>query len=890
MKTDYIIFSEYLQATMESEKGGEVLPDQTPPSPDFHGFGPDIVLPAQLVIETEGEGDDEYVVRVSRKRGKGRPRRGDTRQLDESDVTPANIIEKCMKMSDTQPSSTSKTPPPTHKSPSSSQAKQGTSSRPDEYLLGKPESSFGKAKLPKGKSVLSIFLHQLQHSDPPTAALETVGQLKEVWNHHFGMRLIFGFDSDTQQYNKKIISDDKYIQTMVLDMWKDWKEMRRISLRKDRASKPSFLKKEENFVKNVLDMPFKILSRNYEDNLKSEAGITAWKEDLQHLHNQMQREQVGTCRGYDKKQQKKDNRKLKELLSSLPDVSTSTMDDIEEVDSDEAEDDIEEDSDDTSAEYTVKGGKKPVQRLDVMGPISATADRLGLSVRARCMMSASVANALGVDISETNINRGAAWMKAKKERVKMSEFIKENFVCPKLVDVHWDGKMLTEKGNKESNRVAVYISGVDATGFRKLMGCPETKDGTGKSEADVVKAVLEEWGVEKEICGLVFDTTSSNTGCENGACRYLEDWLDTPLLWLACRHHIHELHAKRFVQGIFGQTKDPGVALFRRLKSSWHSIQIDYDKLSKFDFTSVPDWMQVEGKSVLDWALKELAKKTWPRADYKELLELTIICLGGDIPGFKFRLPGPDHHARWMSKVIYLLKLFLLLNMFKMSEDEKIQVVEVSKYILILYVKHWFESPLPTAAARNDLTFMVNVLKYRVMVKPSISFSIMQSCYRHLWYLVPQTVVFALADPGLPDYQKERMAKKLHSLERTNIQKGKPEFPVIDFTGEELKLPDMSAFVSSDSWLVFDLLDLTGSQDWLTIPPSLWSNFQEFRKLKEFSENISVCNDIAERGVSLITSFINKTESEEQRQALLQVVEHHRAMVTDTKKSTLKLC
>ena len=100
----------------------------------------------------------------------------------------------------------------------------------------------------------------------------------------------------------------------------------------------------------------------------------------------------------------------------------------------------------------------------------------------------------------------------------------------------------------------------------------------------------------------------------------------------------------------------------------------------------------------------------------------------------------------------------------------------------------------------------------------------------------------------------------------------------------------MSAFVSSDSWLVFDLLDLTGSQDWLTIPPSLWSNFQEFRKLKEFSENISVCNDIAERGVSLITSFINKTESEEQRQALLQVVEHHRAMVTDTKKSTLKLC
>jgi hypothetical protein len=73
-------------------------------------------------------------------------------------------------------------------------------------------------------------------------------------------------------------------------------------------------------------------------------------------------------------------------------------------------------------------------------------------------------------------------------------------------------------------------------------------------------------------------------------------------------------------------------------------------------------------------------------------------------------------------------------------------------------------------------------------------------------------VVFALADPGLSDQQKERMAKKLHSLERSMIQKGKPKFPVIVFTGEEIKLPDMVAFLSSDSWLVFDMLDFTERQ------------------------------------------------------------------------------
>ena len=35
-----------------------------PPSPDFHGFSPDTVIPGQQVIETEGEGAEEQMVGV----------------------------------------------------------------------------------------------------------------------------------------------------------------------------------------------------------------------------------------------------------------------------------------------------------------------------------------------------------------------------------------------------------------------------------------------------------------------------------------------------------------------------------------------------------------------------------------------------------------------------------------------------------------------------------------------------------------------------------------------------------------------------------------------------------------------------------------------------------
>ena len=44
---------------------------------------------------------------------------------------------------------------------------------------------------------------------------------------------------------------------------------------------------------------------------------------------------------------------------------------------------------------------------------------------------------------------------------------------------------------------------------------------------------------------------------------------------------------------------------------------------------------------------------------------------------------------------------------------------------------------------------MMNIMKYRLVTMPGIAMDILQSSYRHLWYLVPQTVVLALADQAL---------------------------------------------------------------------------------------------------------------------------------------------
>ena len=764
------------------------VPEKSPPSsPGFHGFGPDTFFPRQLVLETKGEGDEEEVVNVYRRMKTGRP--GDGWEKDMS-ITRDNILDNSRRPPPTPVSNISS---PTTTSKTLPVKARGSLSRPQPYLLDKLETSFGFAKLPKTGSVLSVFLShlELEQMTPETAAQETFIKVKEVWKHHFGMRVIMGYDSDLQQETLKMITSDGNAKRKIISAWKSWKEMEKISRRPDRASKDSFKKKEVNFVNNVLDMPFNIAMVDHETILKEDSGITDWREDLQHLHNQLQREQIGTCDRLDFVQ-----KLLEKLRADAKKVTGVGMDEIEEVDDDEDEGKNERNDKDFVAKTAKKGRKKK----DVMGPVSATADRLGLSFSQRTMMAVSVANTLGVDLDTTNINKTSAWNSAQKERLSMSKQIKEHFMVPDHVVVHWDGKILKVNGNLQSNRVCVYITGVTDENTRKLLGVPETRDGTGAAEADVVKSLLTEWNVRRELCGMVFDTTSSNSGAEIGACKCLEDWLETPILWLACRHHVQELHLKRVVQSATGQTKEPGMALFKRLKSEWHTIKIDYRNLNKLNLSSLPEWMQEEGRSVLAWALRELEKNTWPRADYKELLCLTIICLGGFIPGFQFMMPGPDHHACWMSlsKCLYCLKLFLLLNAFKMSEVEKAQVEEISTFVVILYVKAWFQSPLPTAAARNDLTFLVNMSKYRLVTKPKIAMDLMQSCYRHLWYLVPQTVVFALADPGLTNIQKESMATKLHSLERKNIGMCKPMFPFIDLCGLDDDILDMSSLVTCD--------------------------------------------------------------------------------------------
>ena len=501
---------------------------ESPPSPPFHGFDPS-EIPRKLVITTKVLDKEEVFGSIRRAEKRGR--RGDlmVEDLNTSETRRAKLVAA-------DPPSTLRSEKPSIVTPKVSQG--GTGSRPIFYLVGSTLPKFKFSKLPLTGALLGRFLINLENRSSKEAAALTRVELKAVWLHHFSIKLVHGRELGIEEEDdekSKIIKQDRFIDNKIIKVWNDWRKLELESRRPDRASSANFLKKEDGF-KEFLKKPFDISKVAAEEIIKT-SGIKDWKEEAEHLKNQLSEQQVGCPGSIDQKQKKRDQRIIKGIQTAgeADQKKVAEDEDLKQRKKKEREDAGESEIIDNNNDGDFIGPKrKQHKKIDIMGKITLTSDRVNVSYQGRAMIAASTANALGVDINDTNISKTTAWRKAHEVRTKTSAFIKEGFQCPDKVTAHWDEKTVTLKGNEKSSRVCVYLTAADAEQTRKLLAVPETPTGTGHDEAKVVTDTLENWGVEKEVIGMVFDTTSSNTGVEIGACKFVEVWRKTAILWLAC--------------------------------------------------------------------------------------------------------------------------------------------------------------------------------------------------------------------------------------------------------------------------------------------------------------------------------------------------------------------
>ena len=95
---------------------------------------------------------------------------------------------------------------------------------------------------------------------------------------------------------------------------------------------------------------------------------------------------------------------------------------------------------------------------------------------------------------------------------------------------------------------------------------------------------LNEWTLQSQVQGLVFDKTSLNTGIHTGAFTLVENNLDVNLVWITCRHHILEVMLSSTVfSTAFGSSAGPEVGIFKRFKKQ--RLKMDIFKPAMIHFS-----------------------------------------------------------------------------------------------------------------------------------------------------------------------------------------------------------------------------------------------------------------------------------------------------------------
>ena len=274
--------------------------------------------------------------------------------------------------------------------------------------------------------------------------------------------------------------------------------------------------------------------------------------------------------------------------------------------------------------------------------------------------------------------------------------------------------------------------------------------------SEILKSA-DEKGITNNIAGFSFDTTSSNTGLQAGACPMIERVLGRICFHFACRHHILEILISA-IFALFFASSGPDIALFSRFKQNWTNIVINnYKPIDENELTAAEnDWLKNNCDEIVEFIIKELTIKQY-RDDYREFLEISLLFLGKVFPrGVHISRPGAYHRARWMARGIYCLKIFLFRDQFQLTQHETDSLRKINVFCVSIYLKAWFQCQNSENAAVNDL-YLLSKLEDFEKVNSSISQTALRKFKSHLWYLSEYLVRMAFFSSELSVSEKKGM-------------------------------------------------------------------------------------------------------------------------------------
>ena len=374
----------------------------------------------------------------------------------------------------------------------------------------------------------------------------------------------------------------------------------------------------------------------------------------------------------------------------------------------------------------------------------------------------------------------------------------------------------------------------------------------GDVTGDAVYKELDEWKLINNVCGRCFDTTSTNTGHLSAAIITLQIRLNKPILWFACRHHVNEVILTHVWDALqIEVAKSPEVSLFERFRDLWPFLD---HSIKDCDFLDCPSSLIDQKNSTLEFLMKIEADEL-VRDDYKELLQLCILFIQGKTDKIvTFKTCGALHKARWMAKIIYGIKMVLMVTKVNKLHKQKAvfakgqfdKLVQFIMFSVYVYAPYWFKAHSAIHAPQNDLLFYHSLKNY-AKYNPVVSEAAIKAFSNHLWYMNEETVCLSLFDENIADVTRKSIAKKL--LPHMNSLKpklsnrygegfGKPMMPVLN------DKTTLTSIIGPNSPFLFQCLDL--KPKFLKKPVPLWKEDESYQLIRDTLRGLKVVNDLAE--------------------------------------------
>ena len=331
----------------------------------------------------------------------------------------------------------------------------------------------------------------------------------------------------------------------------------------------------------------------------------------------------------------------------------------------------------------------------------------------------------------------------------------------------------------------------------------------------------------------------------------METFLGRELLYLACRHHQHEVFAGRIYLGLMGGTRGPDDVLSHRFQARWNQE-------SSFNRKAYVVPVDIEWNTT---ALEAISVES-TRGDYHELLDLALLITGSLNCSGKVAPPGAHHHARWMSKLIYAFKMILYRDQFELSIKDYGNLVLFCQFVVETYIPAWFGSLVPRFAPLNDL----NLFKAIYAAAPSVRKHGIPAVQGQAWYLHPTMVALAFFDERIPSSTKRTMVRNLGR----ELPRGKVAAKRMAVLPTDIANTSIADFIYAPTMNFFNILNLC--TDFLLLDPDDWETDESYIIARKVVGELNVLNDCAERAIALDKRVQGRTYKEDLHQGMMHAI------------------